>query len=590
MSNENIPHLFESAVSILNQVKSDPRSASYGDSLTQAKHYLDQAVDLTERDDPNFSNYVQTWASVHALCLAFIDYSSDLDSYLVSSPLIEKLNNGLRQNDHEQPTEELYVDEQELDNFWNGVSQIQDDRCLSLDSPALLSPGALATSVDALGEAISRSSHSPSSLYVWNLCRSIALYLKLDVYNPSEISLCISSMEKAVAPKEGSPSEDIDPFLLKAISHMLHNPQNETRRKLLRSLATFYAKRHLSMFNKSWSLYQANPDANSTDLDDTISASFEGILWTQDLGITTRFDLVFGYASAAYDRFTMAQRLEDLEDSVQFLQEIQFESYPDIAHDKISACRQLYASMLADLAYTLSQSQRAEDLEKSLVFWRQSVLATEPDTPDLAGRLFELGNLAFKLSGASEDWKPDYLAEACNAYERAAINTTDTAFIAHIYFELALTLHQRFLYTGTREDFDSSVNAGTKACDLVRQAPHLAQSDPHWSGVYRHCVKLIRFAQENFKRDTIVAGQLEPVVQLLQLIIPHAHQNRLLTMNRLGLAYTLLARAQRRGDHPTAVLLASLEKALESHEAALKETSPNDLLSHTLMAKLGQNT
>ncbi|CUA74148.1 Inositol 1,4,5-trisphosphate receptor type 1 [Rhizoctonia solani] len=368
---------------------------------------------------------------------------------------------------------------------------------------------------------------------------------------------------------------------------MLHNPQNETRRKLLRSLATFYAKRHLSMFNKSWSLYQANPDANSTDLDDTISASFEGILWTQDLGITTRFDLVFGYASAAYDRFTMAQRLEDLEDSVQFLQEIQFESYPDIAHDKISACRQLYASMLADLAYTLSQRQRAEDLEKSFVFWRQSVLATEPDTPDLAGRLFELGNLAFKLSGASEDWKPEYLTEACDAYERAAINTIDTAFIAHIYFELALTLHQRFLYTGTREDFDSSVNAGTKACDLVRQAPHLAQSDPHWSGVYRHCVKLIRFAQENFKRDKIVAGQLEPIVQLLQFIIPHAHQNRLLAMNRLGLAYTLLAHAQRRGDQPTAVLLSSFEKALESHEAALKETSPNDLLLHARQTFVG---
>ncbi|KDN48563.1 hypothetical protein RSAG8_02550, partial [Rhizoctonia solani AG-8 WAC10335] len=457
MNRDDISRLFESSVNILNQAKSNPRSSSYGDLLAEAKHYLDQVVDLTERDDPSFNNYTHTWASVHVLCLAFVDYSPDLDSYIASSPLIETLNNWFHRDNHEQPTEELYVDEQELDGFWAGVSQIQDDRCFSL----------------------------------------VIFYS--------------------------------DNFIYALIEHPIGNSPRST-----------------------------------------------------DFGVSPPcdvVDLIFGYASAAYERFNIAQRLEDLQDSVQFLQEIQ--SYPGATNDKIMAARRLYATMSADHAYVLSESREAEDWEKSLAFWRQSVLATEPDAIDLAGRLFELGNLAFKLSGASEDWKPEYIAEACDAYERAVIAATDTAFIAQIHFELASTLHHKFLNTGVRKDFDNSVGAGTKACDLIRQTPSLAQGDPHWTGVYRHCVKLIRLVQENFKRDDkTITEQLESVIQLLRLIIPYPHQNRLLAMNRLGLAYTLLARIQQRGGQSTTTFLASLEKALDVHETALKETRPDDFLLH----------
>ncbi|KAG8733336.1 hypothetical protein FRC11_007053, partial [Ceratobasidium sp. 423] len=117
------------------------------------------------------------------------------------------------------------------------------------------------------------------------------------------------------------------------------------------------------------------------------------------------------------------------------------------------------------------------------------------------------------------------------------------------------------------------------ACDLVRQTPSLVQNGSYWTGVYMHCVKLIRFIQGNFKQDDrAITERLGQVIELLQLIIPHPHPTRLVAMNRLGFAYTLLARVQRRGGQSTAICSSSLEKGLELHEAALKETQPNDYL------------
>ncbi|CAE6434461.1 unnamed protein product [Rhizoctonia solani] len=592
MSREEISFLFDSGVSILNQAKSNPHSPNYGDSLAEAKHYLDKVVDLTERDDPSFGSYVSTWAGVHVLCLALIDYSPELDSYLASSPLVKTLNTWFR-DEGEQPREDLHVDDQELEDFWAGISQIQNDRCSSLDNPALLSPRSLAASVDALDEAILRS-RSASSLCVWNLCCSVVLYLRMDVYNPSEISRCISSVARAAASgntREILPSEDMDPSLLKAIDHILHNPQIEFRQNSLRSLVAFYAQRQLSMFNKLWGSYQTDQDTSSTDLDDAISASFEGILWTQDIGISTtvRFELISGYANAAYERFNIAQRLEDLEDSVHLLQEVQ--SYSRVVNDKMAAVKQLHAAMSADLAYMLSESQKLEDWEKSITYWRQSVLLTELDALDLAGRLFELGNLAFKLSRAYEDWKPEYILEAQEAYERAASVTDDPSFLARIHFELASILYHRFHYTGMRADSENGMSAGTTACDLVRQTPSLVQSDPYvyWSGVYAHCIRLMRFIQENFKQDDMtITERLGQVIELLELILPHPHPSRLMAMNRLGLSYTLLARVQRRGGQSTTIYSASLEKGMELHEAALKETQPDDYLLTVRQTFVGQ--
>ncbi|KAH7341338.1 CHAT domain-containing protein [Rhizoctonia solani] len=592
MNKEEISRLLDTGINILNQAKSTPHSSNYADLLVEAKRNLDQAVSLTERGDPSFNNYVHTWASVHALCLAVIDFSDDLDSYLASSPLVETLINRFC-GEREQSARELYVDDQELDDFWAGVGQIQDERYNSLDNPFLFSPKALVESVDALGEAVSRSIHSASSSRIWSLCHSVVLYMRMDLYNPSEILLCISSLANSKAAvnnqKEDPPSSDMDPFLLESLDSILHSSQKEFRLNALQSLAAFYAQRHLFMFKKLWGSYQINPGANSANLDDAISTSFEGILWTRDVGNSNviRFDLIFGYAGAVYERFNVTQRLEDLEDVVPFLQEVQ--SYSGIADDKMVDAKRLNAAVLADLAYMLSESREVEDWEKSLAFWRQSVVQTEPDAPDLAGRLFESGHLAFKLYTASGNLKSEYFLEARDAYKRAAVATTDTSFIAQILFELASISYTQFLDARMQEDFDDSLRNGTKACELVRQTPSLAQDNPCWVGVYVHCVKLVRSVQENFKQeDRAILERLEQVIELSQLIIPHPNPNRLLAMNRLGLAYTLLARVQRRGGESTKVCLSSLERALEFHEAALKETQHDDFLLHVRLSFIGQ--
>ncbi|CAE6340809.1 unnamed protein product [Rhizoctonia solani] len=587
MNREEIIRLFESGTAALNQAKSISDPAAYGDLIVEAKRFLDQVIDLTERDDPSFGNYVKVWASAHALFIAFVDYSVELDSYLASSPLVEKLNSWFHDGSG-RATKEPYVKEEELEDFWAGAGQIQDECCSSLDIPALISPGGLAASIDAFGEAILHSGHN--SMRIWNLCRSIALYLRMDLYNPSEISLCISSFTKATAPKgkrEDSPfpPDGLDPFLSKTIERVLCNPQNEFRYNSLQSLAAFYAQRQLSVFNKLWSSYQSS--ATPADLDDAISTSFEGILWTQDTGIldSVRFELVLGHASAAYERFNISQRLEDLEGPVQLLQEVQ--SYLGIGDDEMVAAKQLQASMSADLAYVLSESHEIEDWAKSLIFWRQSVLMTESDTPDLARRLFELGKLAFKICKTSEDWKAEYFSEVCGAYERAATVATDAPFAAEIHFERASIFYHRFLETRVREDLDTSMKAGIKACNLVRQAPFPTLDDTHWSGIYMHCTKLIRSVQENIKGDDrLITEQLEEVVELSQLIIPYPHTNRLFAVSRLGLAYMLLARVQHRVDQSAAICRAYLEKALELHESALKETPAGSYLiyvRHTLV-------
>ncbi|GAB1523138.1 hypothetical protein RhiTH_006268 [Rhizoctonia solani] len=570
MSKEERNRLFESGIAALSQAKSSSDPTNYASLIAEAKRDLDQAVDLTERDDPNFANYVHIWASTHALCIAFVDYSAELDSYLASSPLVENLNNWFRECPG-QIVNKFSIEEQELEDFWAGVTEIQDERYSSLDIPALISPGALAVSVDVFGEAISHS--GSNTIHIWSLCRSIALYLRMDLYNPSEISLSISSFTKATALKdtnEGSP-DDTDPFLLKTVELMFNNPQNDFRYDSLRSLAAFYAQRQLTTFNELWSSYQS--DGTSTNLDDAISASFEGILWTRDAGIpdNIRFELVFGYTGAAYERFNFSQNTEDLENPVQLLQEVPF--YVGIDKEQMAAAKQLQALMLADLAYILSESREVEDWVKAVTFWKQSVLVTEPDTPDLSKRLFELGNLAFKICKTSEDWKAEYFSEACDAYERASITATDAPFAAEIHFERASIFYYRFLETLTRKDLDLSMKFGTKACDLVRQTPFPGLKDAHWSGIYTHCSKLIRSVQENIKGDDRdITEKLEEVVELLELIIPYPHTNRLFAINRLGLTYTLLARIQRRAGQSIAFCRNYLEKALELHESTIKET------------------
>jgi hypothetical protein len=246
MSREEIRQLFESGANALNQAKSSSDPRDHGDLIVEARRCLDQAIDMTERDNPNFGSFVHTWASAHALSIAFVDYSAELDLYLAASPLVERLNSWFQEN-HGRAAHKFDLKEEVLEDFWAGIVQIQDERYSSLDIPDLISPGALAASVDALGEAILHSGHSTTR--VWNLCRSVALYLRMDLYNPSEISLCISSFTKATTFSDTRgdssfpPVDEIDPSLSKITEKMLHNSQNKFRYRSLRNIAVFYAER-----------------------------------------------------------------------------------------------------------------------------------------------------------------------------------------------------------------------------------------------------------------------------------------------------------------------------------------------------------
>ncbi|CAE6406128.1 unnamed protein product [Rhizoctonia solani] len=592
MSDEELDKLFDYGTSILDQAKLNPHSLNYGDLLAEAKRHIDQAVSSADRDDPKFSNDINTCASVHAFCLALVDYSSELDSYFASSPAIKRMNGWA----HESPArleKEPYDDGRELDDFWAGIEQIQDDQYTLLDKPELLSYEVWATSTKVFCEAISYSNPSGSLYHVWYLCLSVVFYLKIEVVNPSEVALCISSLTKAGAlndSKGDSLPDDLDPYLSDCIKHILHNPQIEFRLNSLKDLAAFYTQRQLSIFKKRWDAYQTGSGEFSADLDDAISASFEGLLWSKDTGVSReiRFELIFGYARASYERFnaTDQQRWDDLEDPIDFLQEIK--RYSETENFEVANARQLFATMLAELAYMLSKRPETGDWEKSLAYWEESVLMTQSKDPHLAERLFELGNLALKIYRTSEDGKFEYYLKACDAYERATDAAADTALVAEIQFSLASVLYHNFLDTHVQEDFDKSIKAGASACNLVFRTPELAQRRPHWSGIYGHCVVLLRSVQEDFNEDDeALTKRLERIIDLAELILPHSHPLQLMAMNRFGLAHALLARIKHRAAQPTLTCLDSLEKALELHKTALEKTCANDPFLHVRLAFVG---
>lgn len=601
MSREDASRLFDSGVGILSQLTSSTRSLDYDDLLVEAMSCLDQAVDLIEKDDPSYSDYVYICASAHALCLERIDYSSVLDAYLASAPLLETLVGWYRQH-RGRPLDvvPLDVDEQVLDDFWNRLDDVLDEKCSSLNPQDLLAPRVLATHIGVFSEAASLSQGMDLEKF-WHQCRATALYLRLGRYNPDEVSLSIASVFRMLQLNASvTPPSSAHTVLQQIINKVSFDSALLERRALwLRSLAAFYMHRHSSDFHRCWKLYQSS--SSLEDLDNAISAAREGLSWTRNTGIfpVARFDLLLDCANSLYERFSFNELSEELDDSLDLLQEAS--TYAGISDERMSAAKQLTASVSADLANVLAQRTDSEIWLRSLFLWRRSIDWADSEDPEIvAQRLFGLGNVAARLYDVSDYGLSEHVSEASDAFARAASLTTNTPFAAEIHFARAHALYGRFLKTGQREDLTISLSAGDAACQLVRQTPSLARDDPYWTGFYMHGLKLTRDTQENFKKRAPpeLMANLENLIDLLQVIVPFPNPHRLKAMNRLGIAYTLLSRVQHRAGHPTTRCLASLKKALELHETALKETpapTTNDVVAraqlhprHTLVGSVYQ--
>lgn len=246
MSREDASRLFDSGGEILSQLTSSPRPLDYDDLLVDAMNRLDRAVDLTERDDPSYGEYVQLCASAHALCLERIDYSPMFDAYLASAPLLETLVGWYRQHrDHHSQVVNLDVDDQALDDFWAQLEAVLDEKYASLNRQDLLTPQVLATHVSVFSEAASLPSQSAGLEKFWHQCRATALYLRMERYSPDEVSLCIASVFRMLQlDASAAPPSSADTILHRTISKVpFDSARLEQRAFWLRSLAAFYMQR-----------------------------------------------------------------------------------------------------------------------------------------------------------------------------------------------------------------------------------------------------------------------------------------------------------------------------------------------------------
>lgn len=169
-----------------------------------------------------------------------------------------------------------------------------------------------------------------------------------------------------------------------------------------------------------------------------------------------------------YERFWLNELSEELDDSLDLLQEAL--TYAGFSDERMLAAKQLAASVSADLANVLAQSKDSEIWLRSLFLWRRSIDWADSEAPELvAQRLFELGNVAFRLYDVSEHGLSEHVTEASDAYARAATLTTSTPFVAEIHFARAHALYSRFRKTAQREDLTTSLSSGDTACQLVRK-------------------------------------------------------------------------------------------------------------------------
>ncbi|KAG8740182.1 hypothetical protein FRC10_004621 [Ceratobasidium sp. 414] len=566
MSREDASKLFKSGIDALLHAKSNPDSSDYGSSLIGAQQCLEHAVDLLEKDDPDYDVYSQICASAHARCLLLVDCSADVDAYLSSSPLFEVLVDG-RSTDPN-------VDGTALDAFWRDLYQVR-DRCSYTTHIELTSSRALASHVVSFNQAISCSSGNADLECLWYTYRAIVLYLRMEQYNPDEVALCIVSLSRAIQLRETTgllPPSDTDPILLQ----VLPEPQcdlsaSKGRLSWLRSLATVYIHREYL------DLYKSSSDPGH--LDDAIAEAREALSWGRDTGLLPdlQFKLLLALGQALHERYWLNGALENLEDSAECLREaLAYELAPT---DRLLFCKQRLSTVTADLAKELAEYSEPDAWLKSLVHWRESVNLTEFKVPELlAERLFELAKTSFKLYDDSDDGTSAHVTEAAECLARAAGITSSVQFSGELLFARANMLYARFTEETDRGDFDESLDSGDKACQLTRQVPGLVQQDPFWAGFYSHGSRLSRRIQESRtggpERNI---EQIRHLIGIFESIVPFPHPNRLHALNHLGRAYTLLYHTQIRTGQSPSQCISSLERAAQYHHAAFKDTPQDDV-------------
>ncbi|KAG9121960.1 hypothetical protein FRC07_001854 [Ceratobasidium sp. 392] len=578
MSREDASSIFEYAVGILIEANSKTDSPVYENLLVEAERHLERAVDLVEEADPDYSLYAQICASAHSRCLLLVDFSADIDAYLSSLPLLETLAD-IRSRTLDDHSTDLDIDEAVLDKFWDDLNELR-DRHADTTRTELLSSRVFANHVVAFNRAISCSLGDTYLEYLWHTYHALVLYLRMDRYNPDEASLCIVSMNKVTQPRDNPsllPSSGADPLLLEVLPESQPDlPSFDKRLSWLKSLATFYIHRHTATFREYLELYKSDSDPGH--LGDAISEAREALSWGRGTGLPAglQFKLTLALGRALHERYWLNGLLEDLEDSADCLRgALAHETAPA---DQMLFCRQRLSTVAADLARELAENSEKEAWLKSLVLWRESVSLTESKVPELlAERLFELAKVAFKLYRNSDDGTSAHVSEAAECLARAAEMTASPQFGSEILFARADMLYARFSEETSREDFDESLESGDQTCKLTRQVSGLIQEDPFWGGFYKHGTRLSRRIQENRGGDpTENIERIEQLIELFKFIIPYPRPSRLHALNHLGKAYTLLFHARVRAGQSPIQCISSLEKALQYHHEALKDTPQDD--------------
>jgi hypothetical protein len=244
MSSEEESTLFQSGMDALLHAKANANSPDYDDLLIEATQQIERAVDIIEEGDASYNLYAQFSASAHARCLLLVDRSVDIDTCLSSSPLFEVLLDSRPRGPGDQ-FEDLEIDERVLNSLWEQLDEIRDQRSCAA-RPELFSPRCFANYIASFNRAISCSSGSTYLELLWNACRAVGLYLRMEQYNPDDVALCIASMRRAIQLEETMDSKPshTDAILLQTLPELPYSiPLFKKRLSWLKYLVSVYTKR-----------------------------------------------------------------------------------------------------------------------------------------------------------------------------------------------------------------------------------------------------------------------------------------------------------------------------------------------------------
>ncbi|KAG9121483.1 hypothetical protein FRC07_002552 [Ceratobasidium sp. 392] len=350
----------------------------------------------------------------------------------------------------------------------------------------------------------------------------------------------------------------------------------------LKSLAAVYLRHHEALFGEHLEAYESDSDPAS--LDTAISEACEALLWSRDTGLLPdcQFKLLLSLGQAYYERYWLGGPRKHLEDSVDCLRKaLAYESAPT---DRRLFCRQRLSTVAADLAKDLTESLAREDWLKSLELWQESVSLTGTEAPELlAERNFELAKTAIKIYQQSDDGTPAHVSEAAECLARAASITTSALFASEILFTRADALYTRFTQNANLEDLNEGIDSGERAYQLVRQVPGFIQQDLCCFGLHAHGTMISKRIQQNRAGNLVEKiEEIKHLIEVLESIIPYPYPFRLDGLDKLGKAYTLLYRTQVHAGQSPVQCVSSLEKAMQHHHAALKDTPSNNAPSFHL--------